>query len=488
MIFFKRFSSIPPHVSSMSFFKILRWKARVMFKKTPGPWSVDDVLALSSWLFVGNSLFVLAGTTTAVSLGLFVANTLNSEEMVAKAVGRYLTKSTGATITFESAIVPKWKEGIIRLRNVNIKRLHAVDESKMDYKYIETQKFWEPEEGNECNFTKYDLKVREIDITLDLMRWFQNKGLVSRAVVRGVRGVIDRTGIQPDSPTWPRREYIPGDFELEQLNVEDVFLTAFNPMFRPYPVSILSAEIHRFRKQWILYDVLNASSLVGMIDDCLFTLHTPQIENNKNMKRLKIDWLPIDHLNYGTKGPFSWINEGTVSIDAMILIPTEVKKSVREIILELSKQSQLTNKWLLEKQKALVLWDDVPQLEPMKVSDELLKMDIDLKFDKIKVHPKDSNLDYLSSAWIRPLAAYMNSHRVSIPISLSLNIPIHDFNGSWTIYQAGVADALAQEVGKTIVANMLDETERARRIRRISLWSIHSISKTFADFLRFQLV
>lgn len=41
----------------------------------------DDFLALFSWLFVGNTLFVLVGTTTFLSVVVVVANSLSFQGM-----------------------------------------------------------------------------------------------------------------------------------------------------------------------------------------------------------------------------------------------------------------------------------------------------------------------------------------------------------------------------------------------------------------------
>ena len=40
------------------------------------PWTMDHFVATFSWLVVGNALFFVVGTTTFVSLVLWVANTL----------------------------------------------------------------------------------------------------------------------------------------------------------------------------------------------------------------------------------------------------------------------------------------------------------------------------------------------------------------------------------------------------------------------------
>jgi hypothetical protein len=46
------------------------------------PWKMDDVLAVFSWVSVGTSFFILAGTTTAVSLLVAAANSIRVQGML----------------------------------------------------------------------------------------------------------------------------------------------------------------------------------------------------------------------------------------------------------------------------------------------------------------------------------------------------------------------------------------------------------------------
>ena len=110
------------------------------FLKRFRPWRADDFVALFSWIFLGHTLFFILGTTAFVSSLLFLADSLQFQgmvlcngvslsflrfnpEYVARRIGNYLTKETGVVFQFESAIVPNWKEGTIRARNVRMSRL-----------------------------------------------------------------------------------------------------------------------------------------------------------------------------------------------------------------------------------------------------------------------------------------------------------------------------------------------------------------------------
>lgn len=93
---------------------------------------------------------------------------------------------------------------------------------------------------------------------------------------------LDRRNVywDPDNPLDPalfRHKYVPGDFELESLQLEDVLVTVYQPGgFRPYTASIFRADIRQFRKRWLFYDFLRAENVVGQFDNCLFSLHKPQ--------------------------------------------------------------------------------------------------------------------------------------------------------------------------------------------------------------------
>ncbi|KAI9142918.1 mitochondrial distribution and morphology protein family 31/32 [Paraphysoderma sedebokerense] len=548
---------LPPNAT---FFQRLRHKIRFALTRGIRPWTIDDFLAMFSWVFVGNSLFILAGTTTFVSLVLWIANSLQFQELVAYSIGRYLTASTGATVIFESAIMPNWREGKISLKNVTISRTLASDESQLapHYYYDAFPKVLnegnrndhastgEKEAEDDGNFTKYELKVQSIDVTLSLVRWLDGKGLIKDAVVRGVRGVVDRRHV-----TWPedwqpiRRTHQPGDFELDHFAVEDFYITILNPEFRPFTLSIFNAELPVFRKQWLLYDIICADSIVGMYENCLFSVHTPQskelspqqergkAKRTKRMTRLKIDGVPIDHLNAGTHGPFGWIKQGTVDITALIRIPTEPAPDVLEQIIHeiegikdsaLGKIDEVVSnyhdqivmikrrgseetvqrKWDKWRNKLLgkrdefsddVMEKELVDREKRKIEEVIrreidviaepptLDVELDVRLNGLKAYVpfQADEISYLTNAFIRPVVSYMNHHRTCIPVKSKIKIPLSNFDGAWTIYESHLVDVLSSEVGHAIVTSFFSERERARRLKKVGLWSVQTVTKNLID-------
>ena len=130
---------------------------------------------------------------------------------VARAISDHLTAETGIVIVFESAIVPKWKDSRISFKNVYItRRPEAVTRSRADKNtghqhargydvsnHPANHGFDDDDDAvmeelpeEDTNYSMFDLTVDSIDVTLSLARWLDGKGLVTDAVVKGVRGVL----------------------------------------------------------------------------------------------------------------------------------------------------------------------------------------------------------------------------------------------------------------------------------------------------------
>ena len=285
-------------------------------------------------------------------------------------IGNYLTHETGVRIVFESAIVPRWKDGRISLKNVfasrrpgnlkdkskkNVQKgssataaaiaaaaIHA-DSTNKNIEHTQAQDE-EEEEEEDTNYTQFDVTIDEVAVTLSLARWMNGKGILKDVQVKGVRGVVDRTHVRWEEGVDPRsyrHVHQPGDFEIESFKLEDLLVTVYeSDGFHPFSVSIYNCDLPQLRKQWFFYDFLSANNMSGSFDDSLFTIHPRQRHGVspsqqllhgegeeritwKKISRLRIDGLKIDHLNRGVEGPFGWIKEGTVDIVADILFPED---------------------------------------------------------------------------------------------------------------------------------------------------------------------
>lgn len=334
------------------------------------PFNTDDIFAFVSWIFWGHVLWVIVGTTTFVSLAILAVNTVFAQETLASWVGNYLTKSSGVKVVFESAIVPKWNDGVITFSNVFVSRRPGKSRQRAVSKgssaeaaaaaaaaatFGDSKGRERNDTDEDTNYTQFDVTIESVNVTLSFTKWFNGKGLLRDVEVRGVRGVVDRTNVRPTEvyvdPKSYRHEHHTGDFEIDSFEMEDVLLTVYQPNnFRPFTVSMYSCELPRLRKQWLFYDFLSANHMSGSFDNSLFTIHPRQVHSHtgaqlqdgagligdptqwKKQSRLRIDGLKIDHLNRGVDGPFSWISEGNVDIVADLMIPHDGDGSIAKVM------------------------------------------------------------------------------------------------------------------------------------------------------------
>jgi distribution and morphology protein 31 len=95
------------------------------------PFNSDEIGALFSWVLLGNILWIILGTTTFASLLILLFNTVFAQETLARSVGNYITKSSGVKVVFESAIVPRWRGGVITFKNVFVSRRPGQNKTKV---------------------------------------------------------------------------------------------------------------------------------------------------------------------------------------------------------------------------------------------------------------------------------------------------------------------------------------------------------------------
>ncbi|GJJ78428.1 mitochondrial distribution and morphology protein 31 [Entomortierella parvispora] len=590
-----------------NFMARLRIRLKLLLMRQIRPWRVDDFIAMFSWAFIANVAFVLLGTTTFFSLVLATANSLQFQGFVASKISDYLTASTGVKVKFEAAIVPNWKDGRITLRNVVMsKRAEEPSDAQhlLSHKGEDHSGHGHEHDGEgdhpsqeeiDTNFTMFDLTIDEIDVTLSARRWLDGKGLIEDASIKGVRGVIDRTHVwwDPDVeyiPEEARRKHVPGDFELESLELDDMLVTVLQPDgFRPYTVSIFNAQFPCFRKQWICYDMLCADSMVGMFDGCLFSCYTAQRENTdsqsdtkwKRTTRFKIDDVKIDHLNAGVEGPFGWIYAGTVDVTCDVRIPNEPEEDVlrklvndivdkidevvdfaplpivfgtgtiggKEIVVYPNRAAAALHQKMKEEeeeeQRLLALQARAQRMTPAEEHHRLrqmnhgqhqsqqyhqqvqqmyhqqqqqqqqqlsqyptaaqqqqhqahmakvhppktkskkpaLVMDFEFRFNdtKASIPLQTESMSYLSNAMVRPIVAFMNSNRTVTPIRCRLEMDLSEFDGSWTIYDSNLMNNLSTEVGKAWANLVADERERNRKLKRVGLWGLQSMTRNIVS-------
>ncbi|PGH34427.1 hypothetical protein GX50_02795 [[Emmonsia] crescens] len=486
------------------------------------PFNVDDIGAFFSWILLGHVLWVILGTTTFFSLVILAINTVFAQETLARWIGNYLTKSSGLTVVFESAIVPKWKDGVITFKNVFVSRRPGQGAGKVSKGSSKTaaetaaaaalrDKQPDGEEEEDTNYTQFDVSINTVNVTLSFTKWFNGKGLLRDVEVIGVRGIVDRTHVWwPEEDLDPksyRHEHNPGDFEIDSFKMQDLLVTVYQPdNFRPFSVSIFSCDLPQLRRQWLFYDFMSANTMSGSIDNSIFTIHPRQThsytgaqlndgreENGeaspwKKHSRIRIDGLNIDHLNRGVEGPFSWIHEGNVDIVADIMFPADNDESLAKVMSDFYDRLEATvtsNRYQPHPSgsthhSAAIQGEGDGQghaaVTPAGGEDDKRFVVTDLRIHLNNVRAVvplfTKDLSYVNNALIRPIVAYINSKRTFIPIQCRLVKRVSDFDGSWTIYDSGLMDDLSAETYEAFAQDVVDEQARKRRFKKVGLWSL----------------
>lgn len=463
------------------------------------PFNADEIYALFSWIIAAHVLWIVLGTTTFVMLTVFLINTAFSQETLAKWIGNYLTKSSGIKVVFETAVVPKWGDGVISFRKVYVSRrpgqqgggkvskgtqtaaaaaAAAVAQQERDEKFGQDDAVDGAEPEEDTNYTQFDISIDTVNVTLSFSKWFNGKGLLEDVEIKGIRGVIDRTNVETIEGVDPRtykHEHNAGDFELSSFKMEDLLVTIYQPGgFRPFAASVYSCDLPQLRKQWLFYDFLSANMMSGSFDNSLFTIHPRQTHNYtgtqlssgresddgstwKKHSRIRIDGLNIDHLNRGYDGPFSWIHEGNVDIVADIMLPNDDDESLAKVMSDMYDRVEATvtqnsRKHHFSDHATQGFYDhhhDETSPEEEKDEDKrfmIMDMRVHLNDVRAAVPIFTRDISYVNNALVRPIVAYMNSKRTFIPVNCRVVKKVGDFDGSWTLYDSGLMEEVSREV------------------------------------------
>ena len=486
-------------------------RLKVRFKwfsiRSVRPFNADDISAFFSWVLLGHVLWIILGTTTFFSLAIFAVNTVFAQETLARWVGNYLTQSSGVKVVFESAIVPKWGDGVITFKNVYVSRRPGQGKGKVSKgspeaaaavakatQLAEQSKGTQSvQEEEDINYTQFDISLETVNVTLSFTKWFNSKGLLRDVEVKGVRGVIDRTHVHYTGeyvdPRSYKHKHNPGDFEIDSFKMEDLLVTVYQPKgFRPFSVSIFSCDLPQLRRQWLFYDFLSANMMSGSFDDSLFTIHPRQMHGHtgsellnstsengapspwKKHSRIRIDGLNIDHLNRGVEGPFSWIHQGNVDIVADIMFPTDNDESLAKVMSSLYEriEAEVTARPSnhTDSHSDIIKAEETGDGTPIETYPSSSKTDDDKRFlvMDIRIHLNDvratvpvftRDLSYVNNALIRPIVAYINSRHTFIPINCRVVKRASEFDGSWTIFDSGLMGDLSAEVKSSLCFNVL---------------------------------
>lgn len=521
----------------------LRIRFKWLLLRQVRPFNTDDIGALFSWIVVGNLLWILLGTTTFCSLVLFALNSVSGQDFLAKWVGNLVTKETGITVVFESAIVPHWTENKISFKKVFVsRRPRSLQKLSSRHKNVQKGSQREAVEeavaaaqttdlaesgGDDGNYTQFDLTIDTVSVTLSLARWIDGKGILKDVEVKGLRGVVDRRNVkwEPDTdPKTYKHQHQKGDFELESFKMEDAAVTLYQPGqgVEPFEVSIFSCDLPQLRKNWLLYDFLSANNVSGSYDNSMFTVHSrkwrptkspvslavstsdnEEISDDENpwkkVSRFRMDNVDIKHLNRGVEGPFGWIESGTVDILADMMLPNDADQVtlsgvVKDIVGKWeenvrarvpSKPSSRGHTDVITRHGATQSDDefqsetDSSDLEVSPANNNqnnnkyvLIDMRVQLNNPRAAAPLFTSDLTYINNALVHPIVGYINSRDTYIPVNCRIVKPLSDFAGSWTIYDSELMDDMSAELYDAFVKSIADDEVRARRMRKVGVWSL----------------
>ena len=198
--------------TATSFFHRLHIRFKWPLIRSLRPFNMDDISAFVSVYFLSHAFLLIAGTTTFFILIIATVNTVGAQEYFARMVGRYLTKESGMTVIFESAIVPQWQGKTIRFERVFVSRRPAGAGTRGNVRKgssataaaaaaaAAVADHHTPEKevvhDDDGNYTQFDLTIESVDVTLSFVKWMNGKGLLENVAMKGVRGVV---GINPIS-------------------------------------------------------------------------------------------------------------------------------------------------------------------------------------------------------------------------------------------------------------------------------------------------
>ncbi|KAJ3519468.1 hypothetical protein NM208_g14117 [Fusarium decemcellulare] len=472
------------------------------------PWNIDEWGAFVSWFLFGHLVWILLGTTTFFSLIILSINTVFAQETLAQWVGDYITQSAGVSVVFESAIVPKWRDGVISFRNVFVSRrpgqgsVSSVSKGSSDAaaeaaagRQASLEKASEDEDDG--NYTQFDVTFSTVNVTLSFLIGGTAKGSSKMSKLKAFG-------------------HEPGDFEIEKFKMEDLLLTVHQPGgFRPFSVSIFSCELPQLRKQWLFYDFLSANHMSGSFDGSLFTIHPRQVHGIipsgngdpgsllgfgdpkawKKFSRLRIDGLKIDHLNRGVEGPFGWIYEGNVDIVADVMFPADSDESITKVMADFYDQLEevvISNRHrflrnVSEQGPALLtsghlsdsagnIHDDIATEETQAGEDErrYLIMDLRIHLNDVKaaVPLFTKDMSYVNQTLVRPIVAYINAKKTYIPISCRIVKRASDFDGSWSVFDCGLMNDMSAETYDAFARDVENQQSRVRRFKKVGFWTL----------------
>ncbi|AAS53762.1 AFR391Wp [Eremothecium gossypii ATCC 10895] len=276
------------------------------------PFSGEEISTLLSWLILSQVLWVILGTTTFVSLLLFLANTVLAKEMVGKFVGNSLNRyMDGVDVQFQDAMVPEWRKGQISFQKVRLRTTPG---------------------AQDAGLLTFDLMFSKLSLTLSVRKWLQGRGLINDVYVSGMKGDVS-VGAAERKDAKLIDFFSNPNYELGEVEVCDsVIMCTDQEIGQKFRVSIYNMRMSQLRFRWSLLDLFNADVVSGALNHSLFSIHKrqhklPLHEMEKDMapwkriSRLRLNPISVKDLGLDKSNAFNWIEGGSVEMIADLMLP-----------------------------------------------------------------------------------------------------------------------------------------------------------------------
>lgn len=356
---------------------------------------------------------------------------------MAKKISEQITKETGIDINFQS-VKGSWKEGTLKLGNVNIKRdpfAHfSIDQ----------------------NVSAILLDIEEISVKISLMWWLQGHGFIQNLHAKNITGDIFSEhlvwdNIKSRTNRESKRGFVIEDLKLSNVNV-NLHQVAHK---RPLKLQIHSIDCGRVRKQWLLRDLLCSKSAYGIFDGSLFSLTRRPSVGDEISNELKIDGLEFDVITEYVTGPLSWIKEGTFDVN---------------VIMNFNKFDSVENLWSNYNSKpGYYIEEKLETFQP-------IEFDVKLKLNNLRAKAGRDDRHQIHKNLVNPIVAYINTNYECIPLNFRILLNEKDFDGAVFPHETEIWEALSVGVTREFI-KLVKSQKSASNTQKTILMIIKGVQK-----------
>lgn len=337
------------------------------------PFSLDDFTAFSAWLFMGNVLWIVLGTTTFGLVTMYSVDkfdkfykTLKGEpeegevdeshkddSFLGYLAGTILSHGLGVKIVFEQGnVVPELIDGMLRFKNLKV---------------------YSTKSNGEVQSLAFSAAILEVNMSLSFKKWYEGQGLIYNLEIFGMNAKVYKNELMPvadplllpkdksiplssmamsfsrysdnadvqndvnehnteileNLSNVPKSTFIDSYYYFAHVKLQDSYIELYeNQDNTPFQISIFNCDMPRLRGNRLLIDFFNANNVTGAVNNSMFTIHKhQQFLDSDNVVRFKLDGINMGSLSKANpQQKFSWIVNGKAEIVADIRLPSLEEK------------------------------------------------------------------------------------------------------------------------------------------------------------------